>query len=356
MTEKPKISCGQLTALLFAGRLSGCLLFSSDQLTQFSVTDCLLTSGLNGALLFLLFLPTLWLLKKREEGTLERAYALTRGAGKAMEVGYLLLCLFILLLDMVQFSDFATKTLREGFSVSILIAVFVGVCILASRCGIQAIARASAPVAMFSALCLLLFAITLFPQIRWFHFSPPTSTGAIHAVRKAIADLPRSAEVTAIGLLYPYVNGSRVRSCGWFCGLTALFTAFVSVTAVGVLGGFSAMTAYPFYQAVGAAHIGILQRLDVLVIAVWLGTFFVRFTLFARLLLERVDNLFGETKRGVATVFLTLLLIGVAFLMQQVSYNGEWELVTAVYWWMLGAFCLILPVVLAIGGRRFVKV
>lgn len=355
MREFPKISRGQLTALLFVGRLSGCLLLPADRLSKFSVGDCLLSTALNGLLLFLLFLPTLWLLKGGEHGVVQKAYARSVGLGKVTDTAYIALCVFILLVDMVQFSDFAVKTMHEGFSVWLLTVIFVLTCVLASRCGIQAIARASTPMSVFSALCLIAFAVALLPEMRWFHFAPQQSEGMVRACQKAVQDLPRTAEVAAIGLLYPYIKGSRVHACGWFSGLTALFSALVTITAVGVLGSFVGMTAYPFYTAVAAARIGILQRLDVLVTAVWLGTFFIRFTLFIRLLCERCQHRFGQKSLFLAKLLVSVLLIAVAFLLQNGSYGGEWQVVTTMYWWMLGLFCFILPVGLKIGGGRLAK-
>ena len=356
MKSYPKISRGQLTALLFAGRLSGCLLLPDDRLSSFSVVDCLLSTALNGVLLFFAFFPTLWLLKGRDEGIIQRAYAQSPFWGKATDTAYLLLCLFILLVDMVQFSDFALKTMREGFSVWILAAMFVVSCVLASRCGIQAIARAATPVAVFSALCLVVFAVALFPEMKWFHFAPQEIGGIVRACQKAVEDLPRTAEVMAIGLLYPYANHSHTHSCAWFSGLTALFSALVTVTSIGVLGGFVGMMTYPFYAAVTAAKIGVLQRLDVLVTAVWLSTFFVRFTLFVWLFAERCCSLFGEKKRFSAKVLITVFMLGVAFLLQNSSYNGGWQIVTTTYGGMLAFFCFALPVFSLIGGRRFAKV
>lgn len=353
MNERPKISGGQLTALLFAGRMSGCLLLSSEGLAHFSVVDCLLSAALNGLLLFFLFLPTLRLLRTGETGTTERVYARSKAGGKITDAAYLLLCLFILLLDIVQFSDFALKTMHEGLSLWLLSVVFVVVCVVASGCGIQAIARASTPVALFAAACLIVFAVALIPQMHPFHFSPPQTEGLLLAMKKAVLDLPRTAEVAAIGLLYPYVNGSQMRSCIRFCGLTAVFSALAIVTAVGVLGGTAGMSAYPFYTAVSAARIGVLQRLDALVVAVWLGTFFVRFTLFVQLFLERLSNLFPKQRFG--RVGLALILIGAALWVQHSPYGGEWQIATAVYWVMLVGFCFGLPLILKGGDRRIAK-
>lgn len=352
MKTVSKISRGQLMALLLSGRLSGCLLFSSDGFQDFSMWDCLWSMLLNGLFLFLLFVPTLWVLRKSEQGMTERAYAFSSVTGKTLDVFYILLCLFVMGLDIVQFSDFASKTMKAEFSITILTVVFILSCLLAALYGIQAVARASTLVAIFSILCLLAFTVALVPQMQKINFSPQGAGGFSRVLQKAIVDLPRTAEVTAIGLLYPYVKGSRVGACAGFAGFTALFSALVSITAVAVLGDFSGMTFYPYYTAVTAAQIGVFQRLDILVTAVWLGTFFIRFTLFFMLLFDRSRSLFGKRATTPTALVGFALLTASALLIQGGSYNGEWQLATQIYWWVLGTFCLLIPAAIGIGGRR----
>ena len=352
MTAVSKISRGQLVALLLAGRLSGCLLFSSDSFEQFTLTECFLSMLLDGGLLLLLLLPTLLVLRHLEEGTTERAYRLSKTAGVVVESLYIPLCLFVLLLDMVQFSDFASDTTVSGLSVPMLTVVFVVVCVLASFYGVQALARSATVVAVFSVLCLAAFLLALVPEMRWIHVPPPQGDSVQRIVAKAITDLPRTAEVTAIGLLYPYVNGSRTKACVGFAGATTVLSTAVSVASVAVLGDFSGMTAYPFYTAVTAARIGVFQRLDILVIAVWMGTFFIRVTLFCMLFVDRARHLFGKRAAVLSAAVLAVLLSGAALWIQNGSYQGEWAWATHVYWWVLGGSCIVLPLLLWIGGKR----
>lgn len=352
MRTVSKISRGQLISLLLTSRLSGCLLFTSDAFEQFTLGECLCSMLLNGLFLFLLFIPTLWVLRRGGRGTAETAYRLAAPFGKAVDGAYLLLCLFVLGLDMVQFSDFASKTMKSGFSVPVLTVAFIAACLLASFYGIQALARSATVVMVFSVLCLIAFTVALIPEMRWINFPPGQSGSFTRVVEKAVADLPRTAEIVSIGLLYPYVNRSHTGACAGFAGATAFFSTAVSVTAVAVLGDFSGMTFYPYYAAVTAAQLGVFQRLDILVTAVWLGTFFIRFTLFCMLLLDCSRRLFSK-KAAVPTGFVAFgVLTALALLIQDGSYSGEWTLVTQIYWWVLGGFCVALPLILW-GGRKW---
>ncbi len=353
MHNVSRISGGQLTALLLASRLSNCLLLTPDSLAGMTLTDRLLSTVLGGVLLFLLFLPTLLTLRRtRRRGLIDSAYRHARWLGRTVCVGYLLLCLFILCLDIVQFFDFAEKSMKAGFSVEALTVAIVAVAFIASFYGIQALGRTATLVAAFAAVCLLVFSAALLPEMRLLHFSPAVGGGFMTVLRRAVLELPRTAEVVAIGMLYPYVGGSRAGAAVGFSALTSLFTALVSVTAMGVLGDFAVQVSYPYYAAVSAVQLGVFQRMDILVTAVWLSTFFVRLTLFCMLFLDVSGRLFGRRARVPAALIATVLLGGFTLLISTGSLAGSWQLVTAIYWWVLGAFCLVLPPMLWLLTRK----
>ena len=347
MHRASRISGGQLVALLLASRLSNCLLLTPNSLDGVTLTDSVLATLLSGILLFLLFLPTLLALRRfRGRGLIDVAYLHGRPMGRVVCIAYVLLCLFILCLDIVQFYDFAEKSMKAGFSVTALTVAIVAVAFAAAFYGIQALGRTALLVAAFSAVCLIVFSTALVPEMRLLHFSPTVGSGFPAILRRAVAELPRTAEVVAIGMLYPYIGGSRTGVAAVFSGLTVLFTALVSVTAMGVLGDFSSQVTYPYYTAVTAVQLGVFQRMDILIITVWLSTFFVRMTLFCTLFLSVCSRVLGRRSRVPAAVIATLLLAGFTLLVSGGMPVGGWPWVTAVYWWVLGAFCLILPPVL----------
>ncbi len=349
MNKISRISGGQLTTLLLASRLSNCLLLTNQDVGSLNLRDRLIAVALSGVMLFLLFVPTLLLLKRSERGMVDCAYHRSRRYGRVVCVGYLLLCLFILCLDIVQFHDFAEKVMKGGFSVTALTVALIAVAFAASFYGLQALARTALPVAAFSVLCLVVFGLSLVSEMRLFHFPPLANQGLTAVIRAAVAELPRTAEIVAVGLLYPYVSRARTRSLALFSGLTAVLTALVTVTALGVLGDFAVYTAYPYYAAVTAARLGVFQRLDILTTAVWLGTFFIRLTLFCTLFTDVARRLFGKRARLWCAAVGGGLLSCFALLLRDAR---DWSLITAVYWIVLGVFCLLLPVLLGLPKRR----
>ncbi len=338
-----KISGAQLTAVLLASRLSGCLLFTFDGTSSLSLQGCILSAVINGVLLCLLLLPSLFLL--RRDG--RRFWALTDGrtafVDKSVNALFLIICVFLMTMDIVQFSDYASRTMRSNFSVLILTVVLIAACLAASGYGIQAIARSSTVVAVFVIVALLVFTGALLPELRAIHFKTTSDSESTQIVKKALFDLPRTAEVLAVGWVYPHVTKRQGRSTLWFVGILTAVSILVSVTSVGVLGDFAGRTPYPYYTAVSAAKAGILQRFDIVVTTVWMATFFMRFALFSFLIRSTAKRAFGE--RAVLPVLITVfaLLSVVAYFIQQGSYNGEWRVATLIYWGVLFAVALLLP-------------
>lgn len=353
MDKVSRISGGQLTILLLASRLSNCLLLTPDSIDGLYITDRLFAVALNAVFVLLLFLPTLLVLRRYpRHGLIDRGYVYARWCGRGLCGGYMVLCLFILCLDIVQFYDFAEKVMKSGFSVPWLTVALIAVAFIASSYGIQALGRAAMPVALFSVACLLVFSGALLSEMRWLHFPPLANARLGDVIGSAVKELPRTAEVVAIGMLYPYISGSRWRACASFCGWTALFTALVSATALGVLGDFALHTVYPYYTAATAAQIGVFQRMDILITAVWLSTFFIRLTLFCTLFTDAARRLFGRKARLWSAVGGGFLLAGFTLWISRSSTAHGWEIVTAVYWWVLGVFCVVLPLLLALLKRR----
>ncbi len=345
-----KISGFQLTSILLASRLSGCLLFTFDNTPVFSWQGVMLSVAVSGIFLCVFVFPSLLVLHRNDRCF----WAVTEGRKRLIDKGingfFLIACVFIMTLDIVQFSDYASRTMRSDFSVLMLTVVLIVAGFFASGYGIQAIARSSTVVAVFVIVCLLIFTGALLPEFRIIHFAPNTESNPVF--KKALLDLPRTAEILAIGWLYPHVTKKQARSTFWFVGIITVISALVGLTTIGILGDFSGMTPYPYYTAVSAAKAGILQRFDIVITTVWLGTFFMRFALFSFLVRTASKRVFGKRTVVVVSALVCLLLSVVAYAIQQGNYNSEWKIATYVYWFVLLGVAFVLPTSVWLIQRR----
>lgn len=353
MKYKDTISVWQFVLLLLSARLSSDLLLPADSLHALSLPDVILVTLFNDVLLLLLLLPTCRVLRSASGKDLaECAKGYSRFGERLINGGFLFLYGLVLVLDMVQFTDFAEKTVKAEFSVVGLTVLVLAASLLASFYGIQAISRTATTVAVFSTGAILFFAVMLLPQMETLHFLPATVSEPTVLLRQAVRELPRTAEIAAIGILYPRVNGGAEKGCHWFVIGHTLFSVLACVTATGVLGDFAAQNAYPYYAAVSVAHLGVLPRMDLAITALWLGTFFVRFSLFFWLFIDRFRKLFGEKQKILPALCIsagvTLFLIG----FKQGVFSAWWDEITLLYGGALVLLCLVVPFVMKIRRTR----
>ena len=348
MKDKNAVSVGQFVLLLLAGRVSNCLLLPADSLHALSVPDVLLVTVLNAVVLLFLLLPTCWALRHSPHQSLtERAGEGSAFAGRAVGFGYLLLYTMVLGFDMIQFTDFAEKTVKAEFSVNGMTLLVLTVCLLASFYGVEALGRTSTAIAVLSVLCLLFFGLMLLPQTERMNFPPATVSKASVIMQQVLRELPRTTEVVAVGTLFPHIKDKQAKGCIWFVVLNAVLSFSVCITATGVLGDFASSTAYPYYAAVSVVHLGLLPRMDLVITALWLGTFFVRFTLFFWLFMRSFQSVFGKRTKYTAAGCVAGLLVLILWGFQQRAFQSLWQQITVVYGVALLFFCVVLPLILS---------
>ena len=92
--------------------------------------------------------------------------------------------------------------------------------------------------------------------------------------------------------------------------------------------------------------------MDLAITALWLGTFFVRFSLFFWLFIDRFRKLFGEKQKILPALCIsagvTLFLIG----FKQGVFSAWWDEITLLYGGALVLLCLVVPFVMKIRRTR----
>ncbi len=336
MTKKQQISGSQLLWLLLAGRLSNCLLLPADSLHALSVPDLVATTALNALVLLLLMIPTALALRHTQKSIL---------SSRVTAVIYAGLMLFVVYLDLLQFADFARQTVHSELSVPWMTVALIVTGITASLYGIQALGRTATVVAVIGVGLLLLFCVLLIPHMRSVNMPPAVFSGFGAVWRQTLKELPRTAEIVAVGALYPYVNGKPFRIYGGFIGASGLLTLLVCIVTTAVLGDYAGMTAYPFYAAVSVADVGVLGSAELPVVVLWLGTFFIRIALFGWLWLEQAQTIFGERAKLMAAGIAAAVWIAVTFWLQRRMFSAQWAVVTLLYGAALLTVTLIFPMV-----------
>ncbi len=356
MTKVSQISPGQLTALLLTGRIAISMSFAPTMHQVSNGTDFFLSALLHGGFILLCILPVLWFGRRSGgAGTLDYAYVLWgKGGGTAVASGYALLCLLIQTMDLLRFNQFVSTTLTPGLSRVVLCAALVAVAFGAAFYGIQAVGRAASIVFFAVAVAVVGIALALLPEMEWIHFPPFLYDGMSPVLSGALEELPRTLEIALLGLALPYVAGKNgtAKAGALFAAGVVILSSLIQATSVGVLGDFSGMVLFPYYTAVTAAQVSILQRLDIVAAAVWLAALLIKTAFIGVLYLHCVGRMLGDKARlpaavaGGAAVTVAGLFLG-GFILQQERWF-IW-IVSAV---LLGIFAVLLPLILTAAGRR----
>ena len=290
MNNQQQISMGQLAAILLTSRLAVSMTFAP--------TAHLLSTLLQALLLALLLLPTWWF-ARRSEGisTLDYAVAVMGKGGGAVAVFYGLACLYIQAADLIRFSRFAASTLSPGMSREVLCIVLMVTAGIAAFYGIQAIARSAAIIAVFVVAAIVLVALALLPRMELINFPPLLFDGGAPVIAGALEELPRSLELAVLGLLIPYVKGSLTKGSLWWIGAFTAVELIIQVTVVGVLGDFGAMELFPYYTVLTTVQVSVLQRLDIVATAIWIGALFLKIAFFGMLFIDCFQRVTGQKWR-----------------------------------------------------------
>ena len=354
MEKTVKISPWQLLSLILVSRIAVALTYTGGAAGVAHGTDRMVSLVLEAGLLLLLFLPTLWYIHAAKGiGSLEYAYVQFGRGGAVVAVLYALYCLYIQCLDLMQFDHFASTAMSPDIPRVVLCIALVAAAFVAAFYGLEAAARTAAVVVFLMTLVIVFLGLSLIPDMKALNFPPLFYDGVAPVIEGALENLPRFLELGVMALLVPYVKGmSRGYSAGI---LTAAAVVLVmQVTLVGVLGDYSEMVTYPYYTAVTIAHSSMLQRLDILVAAIWLAGIFVKMAFMAVLFLGCLRQAFGDKLKilyvalGGAVVLVVGLLLGDTLL--EAEHGYLWLASTV----LLLAFSVVLPIVLL--GANAVRV
>lgn len=361
MEKESKIGMGQLVAMLLTSRIAVTLTYSPTRHQASHGTDFFLSILVHMLLMAILILPVWWFSHRTQgAGTLDYAYILFRRGGAAVTVLYTIACLYVLILGLLRFNHFVSTTLSPDMPRIALCIVIAATAFIAAFFGLQAIARAALLIAALVVLCVVLIAIALIPEMDTACFPPVLYDGFSPVISGALEELPRTAELAILGMLWPYVKGKPVRGLWIWCILLTAISMVIQVTVVGVLGDFGEMVMYPYYTAITAAQANLLQRLDIVATAIWLAALFIKMALFAVLLLSCIQRLLpgggshyaatqstGQFKRLAAVIGCVAVVVP-GILLGNISLQEERSTIWLLSGVLLAVFAVALPLILTL--------
>ena len=350
MEKESRISAGQLMAILLASRLAATLTTIPTVHQTSHSTDFILSSVLEMFLLAVLFLP-LWWFSRHTHGasTIDYSYILFGKGGAVVALLYAMVSLYAQTESLMRFNNFVSTTLTPDMPLAVLCIALVTAAFLAALHGLQSLARAATVIAIAVVGAIIFVCMALIPEMEGMCFPPFLYDGISPVISGALEELPRSLEIVVIGMLLPYVNGSVAKSYG---GWILLFTGTIVILqacVAGVLGDYGSIVLYPYYTAVTAARIGVLERVDIIATTVWLAALFIKMAFFSMLYMSCMQRIFGREKKLLYILIGGALILLPGMLLDHTPLHPE----RAVFWMIstivMGLFSVVLPLLLLLG-------
>ena len=359
MEKTVKISAWQLMTLLLVGRITVALTYSGGSANVAHGTDRMASLLLEAGLLLLLFLPTLWYARAAQGiGSLEYAYVQFGKGGAVVAVLYALYCLYIQCLDLMQFDRFANTAMSPEVPRVLLCVALVAAVFVAAFYGLEAVARTASVIVFLMVAAIVFLAVSLIPDMKALNFPPLFYEGFTPVWTGALENLPRFLELGVIALLVPHVKGVG-KGYVWGIVTAAAVLLAMQITLVGVLGDYGEMVMYPYYTAVTIAHSSIVQRLDILVAAIWMAGLFVKMSFLSVLFLGCLRQAFGDKLKVLYVLLGGIIVLTVGLLLGDTLLSVEHGYLWLASTVLMLAFAVILPIVLlcanALRVRRRIK-
>ncbi|KRE72937.1 spore gernimation protein [Paenibacillus sp. Soil750] len=201
-------------------------------------------------------------------------------------VSLLYFCFFFLLAALVlrNIGDFVVTQVLPDTPLQFILMIFLAVVIMASRQGIETIARTGE--IFFPWVMIFFFAMVLFlaPQFRLIQLKPYLGEGIIPVIR---ASFPFTGtpfmELIVLLMVIPFVNCVKKANKAFFVGTLIAGILLIMITLISILvlgAGITARNLYPSYSLAKMISVGkFLERLEVLMAGIWFITIFFKLTI-----------------------------------------------------------------------------
>lgn len=273
-----RIDTRQLLALLVVSRITISLLSNPVLTDPATGKDAWLILLVLSPLIALLSLgPTLWLLRRGHgeamPALLERL--LGRWIARLLLLWQVLFLLFILGIDLREIGDFLVLTFLQPSSIVIPVLLVTGLGTWAALAGIEVMGRFVQIAFPLLVLVIVMMLLLVLPDMEWRVFLPLSlqAVGPLPAIRQALISTGRWQEAVWLGMVVPHLSGLQglTRTVAYASLWLGLLWSTLSLITTGLLGPLQTDLLYPYLTMTRLVKVpGLLERLDALILVVWL--------------------------------------------------------------------------------------
>lgn len=287
---------------------------------------------------FMIFLPTLSILKRYEGRNIsDCAYLSLGSAGKVYTFFILIVCLFLSAECLTQFEIFMTSTIYMTASPVFFIIPMVIAAIYICRLGIEAMARMANFIFYGLIITIIIIIIAVSPEINtvWVEGAGRGDiTGFFEVLRENVFG---ATEIIPFMILASNTKVSHKKTIVWFCIITGVLFEVISFLTFTVLGNYRETVMYPFYTVAAMAEKAFAERFNSAYTVLWVFMAVIKLCVYLLVAAKALRNFF-VFKNDTLPLFVTAGTVLVVSLVssQRLSY------VNVMYYFIISGLPVIL--------------
>lgn len=310
MTKKGNISVFQLFCIFFVCRVIALFTFIIPDKTNFPMGDRSVIFIPFVIVGFLAAIPVMLIVGKNNDGTVFQitdrlSPAVTKITALILTAG----AMWSAAVSTTRFELFMGTTMFERSELFVLIVLLFGAAILIAQAGLETTARISVIIIAMLAGSLIFVVGTTLKDFEYTNLEPVLQNGIPALFVNGYSAVARTSELASLLVFAPKIKGDIKK--GFFFWLL-VFGGMISVifTAIaGVTGAYGERQMFQLYTLTVLAKIGVLERLDDLICALWVLCSLARtafYLLTSEILLEHVFPIKNKSR---AYIGISLIII-----------------------------------------------
>ncbi|MBT2289702.1 endospore germination permease [Paenibacillus albidus] len=277
---------------------------------------------------------------------------LGRWLGKAVTLLYLFYFLILVGTLLGNLGFFLTSEMMPETPIEAIQILFLATAVMSAYKGILILARVGELLFPWVVFFFLVLGLTLFPQIQWNHIKPLLEGGWM-PVAKGGMDASMFQELIVLLTFFPLVENRTKAERAYFGGVLAggLMTSIIVLLSVLVLGiEQTENSTFPAFALAKSINVGnFLQRVEGILITIWILTFFIKISLLFLSILKGTQTVAGLKKKHHLIFPLTALFLIIAWNTYINSvYVGA--MIQKVWWKYSMLYLVFMPLVLYVTG------
>ncbi len=348
MEKRPAISVGQMFGVLFISRMVVSMTYGTLLIGDSDIWDHLVSAPISFFATFLLVFPVYKLFSMdKKMNLIDNLRELFKSFGWIFILLYIAYYLIISFHTLAVFNNFILSAVNPPISLPLLSMLLLSSACYGAYKGLEALARTSSFILMFTVFSILFLGISLFSSIEIINFSPLLYNGPESTVEGAVYMISQSSCIPALAVLLPMAKGNhKLGIVVWNSGVYIVFSLIIFLI-IGTMGDFSSTQLFPVYTAAGIGKFGSFRHLDSLYLGIWVSGVFLKLSLFLLLAGEGVKKILGEKARKISTVIFSILMAVFPFFSQNLNILHE-SFITEFLFVFLIIISVIIPLILIV--------